>query len=786
MNSVKALGSRHAKESHGRPSLKALAKQLGIDPAEMGDKAEQMWSMLDDMAENDPEKYDNFVQTQFDTYEKQKRRDEIGPHFFPTRGIVAKAFDSRTGVKVFINLTSSPGIAPPTDGWGNELGDDLHCRINGMSVPLLVGDPRVMQDAEGNACLALDVVFNPFCIAKARVDNLFKCQCVDLALDWIDKESADREACPPAIAEALPVLIGYGGALKLRRQYKFIRSIYKGGDGEKGDEVVPFRIKPEPGSKEAQEAQEAAAAAAARGGEDKGGEAGDSESKRGQREAGLPSPAALAAMEAAMGGFRGGGGANAGGGGGGDGGGGGGGGGGASGGASAASVAAAAAAATAETMRDPAGLLSQLKGGGSGGGGASAEGLAAATAAAASDPSVLTSGNLLGGSDKAAKNGDKTQQQQEKKKKPLIEEVEVGEDGKVMATKSGSSSSSSSSGPLIEELDDDGATTVKGTDKKKKKAAAATAAAATTTKKKAAKGKRKGAVKKGFLNKAKGGLGGDGVELYPEGSGEGGPKTFMDRCKIVDTTKMTPEETKKAVEDYSKPGGNRVPLSKNQQAKARAKAKAKHDEMLAEQREKAAAMDTAIDKLLETYDAEARTSSILGMAGNTAGDGEGGSGKLSSAEANFMKEFLPGYSTTEIEAFSDMLAGAEKPKPGEKETSTKPVAATKAKAGAGAGAAEAGVSESKQDLNRTMAAAAAAPADDAPIAAAADGDFVAAKSFEGSRKGYVCCGVRYRLFQSFSTAAWWRFGTIHSYFSLPATFFRVFLFVFPGWPADTY
>ena len=46
-----------------------------------------------------------------------------------------------------------------------------------------------MKDGEGTHCVAIDVVLNPFCIEKSGVDNMFKCQCVDLALEWINKET---------------------------------------------------------------------------------------------------------------------------------------------------------------------------------------------------------------------------------------------------------------------------------------------------------------------------------------------------------------------------------------------------------------------------------------------------------------------------------------------------------------------------------------------------------------------------------------------------------------------
>ena len=58
-----------------------------------------------------------------------------------------------------------------------------------MSIPLLVGEARAMKDGEGTHCVAIDVVLNPFCIEKSGVDNMFKCQCVDLALEWINKET---------------------------------------------------------------------------------------------------------------------------------------------------------------------------------------------------------------------------------------------------------------------------------------------------------------------------------------------------------------------------------------------------------------------------------------------------------------------------------------------------------------------------------------------------------------------------------------------------------------------
>ena len=40
------------------------------------------------------------MKTQFDTWEEQKAKDDMGPHFIPTPGFVVKTFDRGTGVKV--------------------------------------------------------------------------------------------------------------------------------------------------------------------------------------------------------------------------------------------------------------------------------------------------------------------------------------------------------------------------------------------------------------------------------------------------------------------------------------------------------------------------------------------------------------------------------------------------------------------------------------------------------------------------------------------------------------
>jgi hypothetical protein len=65
MNTVKlgAGGSRGAKR-RGGPSLATAAKQMGLDEGALGEQAQEMWEMLNNLSESDPAAYQKFVQDQ--------------------------------------------------------------------------------------------------------------------------------------------------------------------------------------------------------------------------------------------------------------------------------------------------------------------------------------------------------------------------------------------------------------------------------------------------------------------------------------------------------------------------------------------------------------------------------------------------------------------------------------------------------------------------------------------------------------------------------------------------
>ena len=63
-------------------------------------------------------------------------------------------------------------------------------------------------------------MFNPWCLRRAEPGSVFRGQIVDVALHWVQQE----QGC------------------KLGREWKVIKSKYKGGAGPKNDDVVPFPV----------------------------------------------------------------------------------------------------------------------------------------------------------------------------------------------------------------------------------------------------------------------------------------------------------------------------------------------------------------------------------------------------------------------------------------------------------------------------------------------------------------------------------------------------------------
>jgi len=202
----------------GGMSFKKMARQLGIDEAEFGEQGEQMWSMLDDLATNDPEAYDAFVKQQMDEHAEDAKKPK-GKHFIPEAGFVIKILKSDQ-IKVFLNVCHHQAVQRPRDHADRPVTDDPRQPTDGMEIPMAIGQVRECNDNKNESCLAVDVAVHPWVTSRCESDRGFKREVMKLAIDSVASECS----------------------LKLVRPGKLIQSRYKGGEGENGTKPVPFMI----------------------------------------------------------------------------------------------------------------------------------------------------------------------------------------------------------------------------------------------------------------------------------------------------------------------------------------------------------------------------------------------------------------------------------------------------------------------------------------------------------------------------------------------------------------
>lgn len=111
-------------------------------------------------------------------------------------------------------MTEYENLEPPKDAYGRVVEKNERRNAEGLSIPLLVGSVR-----NADAGLAVDAVFHPWVMQRCLEDNTFKAQVIDLAIQWVEQETN----------------------LKVEKQWKTIRSTYKGGSGD-GSEAMPFPV----------------------------------------------------------------------------------------------------------------------------------------------------------------------------------------------------------------------------------------------------------------------------------------------------------------------------------------------------------------------------------------------------------------------------------------------------------------------------------------------------------------------------------------------------------------
>jgi hypothetical protein len=193
--------------------FREIAKQMGIDPKQFGQEAQNMWNMLDDLAQNDPKGYQDFINNQLkDGLPINNQTVEKKPRFFyPNPGFVVKCMIKEKQQKIFLNCCANEIIDIPTNpNSGKPVPKDTKSVPNtsNLQIPLVIGSLRTIKDFSGTDCCAIDVVFHPWVLERCEWDTNFKREVMKLATHWVQEDAK------------IPLVSLQG---------KFIKSQYKGG-----------------------------------------------------------------------------------------------------------------------------------------------------------------------------------------------------------------------------------------------------------------------------------------------------------------------------------------------------------------------------------------------------------------------------------------------------------------------------------------------------------------------------------------------------------------------------
>lgn len=214
MNAGIRDNSRGTKGNQNNEYLSKIAKSMGLDMSKHGKEAQNMWSMLNEMAASDPKSYDSFIQKQMENGIPKKS-------LTPKPGYVLKGHLFKENVKIFLNLCSSKVLEMPKDGNGNVLSENSNT-LDNLDIPMVIGPIRKLNDPVSNTdYCAVDVIFHPWIIKKTEGSCRFKTNINSLARDSVQQEKQ----------------------VKFKDPLKLIKSVYKGGNGVGKDATaVPYVI----------------------------------------------------------------------------------------------------------------------------------------------------------------------------------------------------------------------------------------------------------------------------------------------------------------------------------------------------------------------------------------------------------------------------------------------------------------------------------------------------------------------------------------------------------------
>ena len=232
--------SRHQKSHRWNareiPPLEHLSKfvsKFGLDLSDIGDEAEQIWANLNDLHDSDPEGYQSFIQKQFNKKNASNyfcSQDSAGKTIQPQKGFVVQASFATNQNFLFVNFCHHEAMISPLDQNQNQNHSLLQKRdFYNLQIPLAVSSMRKINDKsvaiEKNV---VDLIFNPWCIQKAKTDSTFQFYLINLGLNSIKEECRLND-------------------LYVEKNWRMIENLeYINDHGKHNDDVSPFIIKSEP------------------------------------------------------------------------------------------------------------------------------------------------------------------------------------------------------------------------------------------------------------------------------------------------------------------------------------------------------------------------------------------------------------------------------------------------------------------------------------------------------------------------------------------------------------
>lgn len=188
---------------------KEFARKMGVDLKGLEAEAEDLWAMLDEMAEKSLDDYHAFIRQQVADQKlaeegavSGKAKDD-GRYLRPNSGFSVQTTTlSGDGLKIretddsgapagkimYINICSHAAVATPLDAHGVPLLlGNWKTKTDDIQIPLVVGQERNFEE---NSKMVIDVLVNAVVLDRCFKENSFKDQLVELVMSSVVEKCA--------------------------------------------------------------------------------------------------------------------------------------------------------------------------------------------------------------------------------------------------------------------------------------------------------------------------------------------------------------------------------------------------------------------------------------------------------------------------------------------------------------------------------------------------------------------------------------------------------------------